>query len=88
MTHRYDEIRDFPTIVDDIHQSCYRSHQILEAVKDMLKDYYSSEAILDLIGLLEQDLPNGKPNKVESVSRQRERIMNTAIATNTAKDMD
>lgn len=56
--HRYDEIRQQPTTFNNVHQSIYRSHQILQEVKRMLAEFYNSEAILDIIAMLETDLPS------------------------------
>ena len=62
--HRFDEIRQQPVTFENVHQSIYRSHHILQEVKRMLAEYYSADAILDIIALLEMDLPNN--DKIES----------------------
>lgn len=63
-THRFDEIRQKPVAFENVSQSIYRSYHILQEVKRMLAEYYNSDAILDIIALLETDLPNN--DKIES----------------------
>ena len=63
-THRYDEIRQRPITFHSVHKSIYRSHHILQEVKRMLAEFYNSDAILDIIALLETDLPNQPVNTI------------------------
>lgn len=51
--HKFDTIKDYPTIYDDVHESVYRSYSILELVKEMLERWDSKETIIDMIKYLE-----------------------------------
>ena len=51
---RIADIKDNPTVYKDVHESIYRSYQILEYVKEMLLRGDSSETILDIIEQIEK----------------------------------
>lgn len=46
-------IKDYPTVIDNNHESLYRSYQTLDLVKDMLNRYDSVETILEVIEHIE-----------------------------------
>ena len=56
-SHRYDDIRQMPTMINNLRQDNIRSYAILLEVKRMLTEYYSADAILDIVSFLESDLP-------------------------------
>jgi hypothetical protein len=47
------EIKSFPTVRDKVHESCYKSYQLLELVKEMLIRKDSHETILMVIEEIE-----------------------------------
>ena len=59
------EIREMPTVVNNIHESCYRSYFILEFVKEFLGRVRKldtsglSSLLLDLVEGLEDDSNQG-----------------------------
>lgn len=53
-TKDFSHIKGFPTVVDNNHESIYRSYQILERVKVMLNRGDSRETIVEMISFLEQ----------------------------------
>ena len=60
-------IRLLPTVVDNVHESLYRSYSILGLVKEMVYRWDSNESIKMIIGLLESEKPvfNQKLTKSE-----------------------
>lgn len=44
---------EFPTIINNVHESCFRSYQILEKVKIMLNRDDSKETIMETIEMME-----------------------------------
>lgn len=42
---RWDQLRSFPTVYRNVHESVYRSYQILEEVKQMLDRHDSIETL-------------------------------------------
>ena len=51
---RIADIKDNHTVYKDVHESIYRSYQILEYVKEMLARGDSSKTILDIIQHIEK----------------------------------
>lgn len=49
------QIKTMPTVRDNVHESVYRSYQILELVKEMLLRKDSKETIIEIIKYLEQN---------------------------------
>jgi len=49
------QIKSMPTVRDNVHESVYRSYQILEKVKEMLLRGDSKETIIETIKYLEQN---------------------------------
>jgi hypothetical protein len=43
------EIKEMPTVIGNVHESCYKSYQTLSLVTDMLKRGDSQETILLVI---------------------------------------
>jgi len=52
------QIKSMPTVRDNVHESVYRSYQILEKVKEMLSRGDSKETIIETIKYLEEDEKN------------------------------
>ncbi len=48
------EIAKFPTVIDNNHESLYRSYQILNQVLNMLERGDSQETILEVVRYLQQ----------------------------------
>lgn len=49
---KIEDIQSMPTNMQNIHESCFRSYQILEKVIEMLNRGDSKETILELIQLM------------------------------------
>jgi 16S rRNA C1402 (ribose-2'-O) methylase RsmI len=47
-------IKEFPTVLDGTHESCYRAYQILKAVKELLEKNTAADIISDLIKFWEE----------------------------------
>jgi hypothetical protein len=47
------DIRWMPTVIDNRHESLYRSYHLLEKVKEMITRGDSKETILEAIALME-----------------------------------
>lgn len=47
------EIAEFPTCINNLHESTLRSYQILQKVKEYLQEGVPSKVILDLISEVE-----------------------------------
>lgn len=60
------EITELPTVIDMVHQSCYRSHAILDYAKWMLGHDTPPVVVLQIIEELERfprsDLPKNAPS--------------------------
>jgi len=55
----FNNIKDKPVTIGNVHESCYRSFSILESVKEMIKRGDSIETIKEYIEYMEkeQELP-------------------------------
>lgn len=53
-----DEIKQMPTVIDNVHESCYQSYHILEFVKSMIHRKDSIESIRQMICYLQ--MPKSK----------------------------
>jgi len=62
------KINSFPTLLNNTHESVYKSYQILEAVKTMLKRGDSKETILETILFLEEKKEIGSYTVTENKS--------------------
>lgn len=51
----YDKIAKFPTVIDNKHESIYKSYQILEKAIEMLERKDSNETILETIKFLKRN---------------------------------
>lgn len=49
---KYIKIGHFPTIIDDVHESAFRSYQILKILLEMIKRNDSRETMIEIITLL------------------------------------
>jgi len=67
------KIKQFPTVLNNTHESVYKSYQILEAVKTMLLRGDSKETILEAISFLEENKEIGVYTVTEN---------NSAVFTN------
>jgi len=50
---KFSEICKMPSVRNNVHESVYRSYQILERVKEYLAKGYSAEMILEMIETME-----------------------------------
>lgn len=50
----YKRIQRMPTVIDNVHESVYRSYHILETVLEMLRRGDSSETVLDVAEFLNE----------------------------------
>ena len=48
------EIRSYPTVHENIHESIFRSYHILEKVKELLEKKTSGDIVLELINEMEE----------------------------------
>lgn len=48
-----DDVRSLPTVINGVHESCYKSYQELELMKKMLRRWDSRETILEIISFIE-----------------------------------
>ena len=53
---KLEEIKKMPTVIDNVHESCYRSYHILRYMKDILTVYSEmsgNKFLLEIISFLE-----------------------------------
>ena len=50
---RFNELKEKPTAINNVHQSCYRAFSILQDVKEMIKRKDSVETISEYIEFAE-----------------------------------
>jgi len=51
--NKLDNIKNYPTLYDNIHESLFKSYQILQIVKEMIKRWDSIQTIEEIIEFLE-----------------------------------
>jgi hypothetical protein len=51
------DIIEFPTSIENVHESCYRSHQTLDYIMDMVRRGDSKETIEDIYLFLKEYRP-------------------------------
>jgi hypothetical protein len=57
------EIKNYPDVIDNVHESIYKSYQALDKVKEMLKRGDSQKSILEVIEAIYHN--DYKPSKAE-----------------------
>jgi hypothetical protein len=68
--HRYDQIREMPTVICNVHESIYsRSYHILMVAKDLLSSGVPSDKVLEIIQYLETPLPTAEDAQAASPAR-------------------
>ena len=50
---KFNKLKEVPTTINNVHESCYRSFQVLQDVKEMIKRKDSLETIEEYIELIE-----------------------------------
>lgn len=64
------EIQDMPTVIDNIHQSAYRTSGILNQVLQMIDRGDSSETIKEVVDLLMRDVKSVERVKFNAIKNE------------------